>query len=104
MKLTERNIAVALHNFFIEGSVVTHNNVHVFGFESDFIRVTKSGYSSEFEIKLSVSDFNADAKKGSVGNTKHDQLQAGKLANSFYFVMPQEIADKVVIPGWAGYC
>jgi hypothetical protein len=38
-------------------------NVYVHAWEADFFTVTKTGYSYEFEIKVSRSDFLADFKK-----------------------------------------
>lgn len=39
------------------------SNVYIFGWESDFFSLTKSGYTIEVEIKISRSDFFADFKK-----------------------------------------
>ncbi len=46
-------------------------NSYVFGWESDYFGLTKSGYAIEIEIKISLSDFRADFKK----QEKHIQLQ-----------------------------
>jgi len=94
-------------------------------FECDLFRVTKAGYAEEFEIKLSVADFKADAKKGPDdndrllhellpdnhwrkqkfdGRTKHERLSAGDPLGPirFWFAMPEVVAAKVEIPVWAG--
>jgi len=38
-------------------------NIYLGGFECDILEITKSGYSYEYEVKISVSDFKADSKK-----------------------------------------
>ena len=48
-------------------------NLYVFGWESDFLLKTKSGYWYEAEIKISLSDFKADFKK----KEKHQILENG---------------------------
>lgn len=54
-------------------------------FESDLVRVTKSGIVYEYEIKCSRSDFYADFKKV----RKHILLKQAKTKiNYFYFVCP----------------
>lgn len=86
--------------------------------ECDMWRLTKNGYVDEFEIKLSVSDFKADFAK--VNNwsghlnlvsgkweydklSKHDLLKSSADGpNRFWFVLPDEIAEKVEIPPYAG--
>lgn len=89
-------------------------------FECDVLRVTKAGYAEEFEIKLSVADFKADAKKGPDerekafratwrpeefdGRTKHERLAAGDPfgPSRFWFAVPDTLAGKIEIPAWAG--
>jgi len=75
--------------------------------------VTQAGYAEEFEIKTSVSDFQADFRKR-VGwgrsALKHDilagRVDMGKwtLPRRFWFVVPAEIADQVKgeVPDHAG--
>lgn len=75
--------------------------------ECDVMSVTKAGFWTEFEIKLSVQDFRADRKKERRKSTgvenKHLALaQRIGCPNNFYYVVPSSIADKVVIPEWAG--
>lgn len=104
MKLTERKIVKALNSLYFTGTQVNANNIYLYAnYESDFIRVTNSGYITEFEVKLSVADFKNDLKKkGYHGLSKLEYIRQGYAANSFCYVMPKEIADKVEIPEWAG--
>lgn len=82
--------------------------------ECDLAQVTKSLYFREFEIKLSRSDFKADAGKSRsrydrttrqyVEHRKHDLLsqhvEHGPV--QFNYVTPQGLLDKSEIPEWAG--
>lgn len=92
-------------------------------FESDFAVVTqRSFFWHEFEIKVSVSDYRADFRKGNDSRRqkyegpypnwyycpwsepKHATLarKATPGPNYFWFVMPEAIAFKVKIPKYAG--
>jgi len=93
--------------------------------ECDVFAVRRSGYCDEFEVKLSRSNFRADAKKivrwrrwkkedkGWQAYTdmnpammhKHQALKMGLMTpNYFWYVMPTELATQVMaeIPPWAG--
>jgi hypothetical protein len=87
--------------------------------ECDLYVVSKAHLATEYEIKLTVSDFNADAKKecearGFVHEylcgtakieRKHDLLEAGseRGPSRFFYVMPTKVREKVVLPPWAGW-
>lgn len=79
----------------------------------------KSGYFREYEIKLTTSDFRADAKKevrrwhGWDADTaqssyktrhKHTELAAGDVRGpaQFWFVAPSGIIPENGLPSWAG--
>lgn len=131
--MTENSIAYALHLQYRAASELTIPRFTPLGWwECDFFRVTNSGFTSEFEIKLSASDYKSDFSKekgeercwdrdlrklvqhAAVG--KHDLLAEmaatgkpipsrpgpGFPPNRFYFVLPREIAEKVEIPDYAG--
>lgn len=82
-------------------------------------RLTKNGYTDEFEIKLTVSDFHADFKKSQRGkfrwNTerkawdddpprvKHDILKGSEGGpNRFWFVIPEALHPLITVPDYAG--
>lgn len=89
-------------------------------FECDMWRLTKAGYSEEFEIKLSVSDFKADFAKVCEGSFRFDQDSKDwvrpeafkkheslaerhpRSPNRFWFVLAKDIVDKVEVPDYAG--
>ncbi len=90
------------------------------GGEMDLFCLRKSGYVDEIEIKRSVADFRADFRKTIKRETlgprehwrswsaygdhpKHMALRDGEaFSNRFSFLMPEEIANKVDIPHYAG--
>lgn len=55
--------------------------------EADIVAVTKSGYFWEAEIKISVSDFKADARK--------EKWKQGFQWRGFYYVVSEDICNKV---------
>lgn len=58
------------------------------GHEADLVRITRSGYLYEYEIKRSWTDFKADFKKSRF----HDD----KRIAAMYYVVPEAIQDDVV--------
>lgn len=90
--------------------------------ECDVIEVTKAMYWKEYEIKLSRSDFKADARKTrersvrdpegphswsykTETHNKHELLAAGseKGPSQFWFVTPVGLLTVDDIPTWAGW-
>ena len=81
------------------------------GCELDLFGVRRSGYSDEIEIKLSVSDFNADFKKQMqvlvedkyTDMLKHEAIESKLMpCNYFSFLVPHTIIDKCNVPDYAG--
>lgn len=85
--------------------------------ECDIFEITEAGYFREYEIKLTLSDFRADAKKRAdvdpiyraVGFknetiTKHEALAAGYELGprQFWYVAPVELGLRPLLPPWAG--
>lgn len=90
-------------------------------FECDVFELTKAGFFIEYEIKISFSDFKADAFKAKelwemgvrwgerkLGMSKHDQIRTGQPGSpsKFYFVCPANLATVLHndsnYPSWAG--
>lgn len=69
--------------------------------QPDVLGVSPSRYMIEVEIKRSVSDFRADAKKTSRINRPHHPQKYPKL---FYYFAPCDVAAKIlpILPDWAG--
>lgn len=88
------------------------------GFEADILKISKLGYTIEYEIKISRGDFFIDALKsrwvGSDGEPpryfdapihrviKHDLLQSGATVNKFYYVVPDGLVGVDEVPSYAG--
>ena len=99
MKFTERNIQRAIWSRYNGGWLVACNNIYLYRhWESDLLAVTASGYTVEYEIKLSVADFIADSKK----IQKHINLVNGHGPNRFYYVVPEGLISDNVVPSYAG--
>jgi len=87
-------------------------------FECDVFEITQAGFFREYEIKLSRSDFFADADKfknrwpenwwqnklPAKVERKHESLSNGRLHGPcrFYFVTPNGLVRPEEIPHWAG--
>jgi len=67
-------------------------------FECDVLTVTKQGYLSEYEIKVSRSDFLKDAKK----EWKHKNLRDGKRTTRFFYVCPDGLIKPDELPDGYG--
>lgn len=96
-KITTQEIEVALANFINPrvNLVVPNVSWGFFNHECDMLAVSKSGYATEYEIKISKADLKADFKKEH-GHTDH-------RIKALYYVMPhymKECAD--LIPEEAG--
>ena len=82
-------------------------------FECDVFELTKAGFFREYEIKISRSDFVADAKKlrqrwedgWKPPEKKHDLLANQHLRgpSRFYFCTPEGLICRTMIPDWAGW-
>ena len=88
--------------------------------ELDLMGLRRSGFIDEIEIKVTKSDFNADFKKslkiqdsliqqGKYSHysrrvvPKHECLPKGlAVCNYFSFLLPEDLAEKVEIPVYAG--
>jgi hypothetical protein len=123
MNLNADSITQALYmQDYQKGRRIMAPNIHLLMGEQDFLSVTKAGYASEYEIKMSRADFKADVKKtaaktsrwglqnGKTHTYKHDVL-SGKTAPKhgrrnlkvpkwFWFVVPADL--DVEVPAYAG--
>jgi hypothetical protein len=73
--------------------------------ECDVWTITKSGYVTEYEIKVSKPDFMADMRKTVNGQLKHDLLAQGKGPSRFWYVVTHAIGDlslELACPAHAG--
>lgn len=82
-------------------------NSYLYNWESDLLAVdNESMYITEYEIKVSRSDFRADFKKVK----KHELIKDGfelkcnfkSIPNYFYYATPPGLIDRSEIPKYAG--
>lgn len=112
-KLTERLIQLAIIRETRTAIVAAAPNYTPAGWwECDLWAVSKAGYATEYEIKLSASDFKADAQKSRRDwksrstLSKHDLLAKGdeRGPSRFFYVVPANIEEEIapLVPSWAG--
>lgn len=73
----------------------------------DVLGVSKAGYLYEIEIKRSMSDFRANARKYHLRDRYAgcaDDWRANLYPKFYWFLVPNELAPKVLpmVPDWAG--
>ena len=114
--LTERRIQRAIFRARLSQCRFMLPNFTPIGWhECDMWLVTKAGFAHEYEIKLSVADFLADAAKlegwpsmrrngYAPARTKHERLAAGDTAGpiQFWYVAPEGVLAVEQMPTWAG--
>lgn len=77
-------------------------NMYVFGWESDVLILTNSGYWYEIEIKISRADFHNDQKhKSQKFNFMADEGTWNK-PHYFYYAVPEGMISPDEVPSFAG--
>ena len=105
IKWSEELIQQQLRYNFLSPSSVKYftENLNVYDWESDVLKITKSGYAYEFEIKISRGDFKNDFKHK---KKKHLLLENkennAKMPNYFYYVVPEDLVTEDEVPEYAG--
>lgn len=107
MKLSD-SITISLYKYLQGMPDIILPNFYVGIYEMDVMQMKKSGYITEYEIKISRADFMNDFKKGRFGGNKHDFMKCGKgYPNRFVFVVPENMVSIDEVPKHAGlayYC
>lgn len=98
--MTERDLQLAVFNYRhrIRAFPNLITNCQHWFWESDVLYFTDAGYSHEFEIKNTHSDFMADAKKV----RKHDAIRRGEGPTWFTYVCPPGVITESEVPEFAG--
>ena len=95
--MNAKNINQRLYAHFFNYNYKLFNSF-IYGWESDFFAISKTGYSIEVEIKVSKSDFKADfKKKNAAGVDKHHIILSKyeeNKPNKFYFACPEGLIKK----------
>jgi len=90
-----------LYSHYINFNYVLFNT-YVFGWESDFLATSKTGYIHEVEIKISKTDFKHDFNKTHFnGKNKHEfLLDKNEIfkPNKFFFACPEGIIKPEQLP------
>lgn len=84
----EIQIAVAKMQVLKYHPIVCENISPLFRWEMDVMSISKSGMMYEFEVKISRSDFKADAKKGKQSFYDESGLVPKWTPNFFSYVCP----------------
>ena len=103
IKYTEESIRRVLNRWYLSNPHYLTHNLYVFGWESDYLAQTRSGYWYEVEIKISLADFKNDFGKAE----KHRVLAYGynrPRPHYFSYCVPQSLVEKVegLVPSYAG--
>jgi len=106
IKTPEIELAVMREYDFLQNTIIP--NVHwILGFEADIFMLTKAGYATCFEIKVSKSDLIADRKKRHIRLLKDLPQGAMRYYNKlkhFVYVVPEHLQEIALqeIPDFAG--
>ena len=99
--MTERDIQLALYYYrCCKGRVyLMMPNVYLYNWESDILYINDNRYVTEYEIKVSLSDFRNDSKK----EAKHKALyETHSGPKQFYYVCPNRLIPLCEVPEYAG--
>lgn len=83
------------------------------GFEADILRLSESGYTVEYEIKISRADYSIDQRKFRYERPndfdrpgkqifKHHLIASGHHVNEFYYIVPEGLLSVTEIPPYTG--
>lgn len=107
--LTEGDIQNILSIHFLTPNAKKYEmeNLFVFGWESDYLCITKSDLIYECEIKISRSDFQNDFKHKKENHllleSKEKDIAAdNKKPDYFYYAVPEGLITKDEVPEYAG--
>lgn len=100
--MNESSILERLNKSFKANPKYLINNLYVFGWESDYLAMTKAGYWYEVEVKISRSDFLADFKKLDKHQLLRSGWKSGLRPNYFAYCVPAGLITAEEVPKYAG--
>lgn len=112
--LTEWTIALTIMRERLRRNFVLPNYTPAKWWECDVFELTEAGFFREYEIKLTLGDFKADAKKCDLFRTgcypnmqehrrvKHDLMGQPCGPRQFWYVAPEGLLVPEQVPEWAG--
>lgn len=101
VRWTEKLMQQKLQNYRTTARYVLQN-LYVFGWESDILFLSRTGFWTEIEIKISRADFKADLKNKA---GKHSALADPSVMtkpNQFFYAVPEGLVTPEEIPEYAG--
>lgn len=101
VRWTEKLMQQKLQTYRITARYVLQN-LYVFGWESDILFLSRTGFWTEIEIKISRADFKADLKNKA---GKHSALADPSVMtkpNQFFYAVPEGLVTPEEIPEYAG--
>ena len=108
---TEKKAQDILKTYFLSPNTKKYEitNLYVYGWESDYLAITKSMVAYEVEIKVSKADFKNDFKNK---QDKHLLFEDGNMIgrfpkgssmpNYFYYAVPDGLITPEEVPDYAG--
>lgn len=102
MKHTEETIRQSLNQLYLSNPKYLLHNLFLFGWESDYLAYTHSGYWHEVEIKVTMADFHNDRKKKPEkfrildDNGSWRGRHTTDCPNYFSYAVPSSMAEKVL--------
>lgn len=96
MNSLDIELAIVNHFGYRQNTIVPNVSYGLWIHETDLLIVSKSGYATEIEIKISIADLKADKKKW-------HQHKSNKI-KFLYFAIPEKLKEKALplIPEHAG--
>lgn len=95
-----------IKDMYNRGNKIQLSNIYLFKWESDVFNLSKSDIVTEYEIKVSRSDFFADFNKTEKHKVLEDAHLKGILNNDmpqyFYYATPKGLLSVDEIPDYAG--
>jgi len=93
--MIEHDIQRAIFLRFRSNSLALIPNCYALGHEADVLRVMRSRYTHEYEIKRTMGDYRADARK-------RRWRSHAPGPNRYTYVLASNVAERVDVPEWAG--
>jgi len=107
IKITGKKLTNELvRDLYTKGNLLSVSNIFFFKWESDVFNISKSDITSEFEVKVSRSDFFADFNKREKHKALNDAHEKGivneEMPQFFYYAAPEGLITVEDLPDYAG--
>jgi hypothetical protein len=101
--VTSDTLLALLQNLHWDSPIAVANKMNFLNMycDADFVAVSMGGLITEYEIKVSRSDFLRDRKK--LRHEIYSMDKPGELPNRFFYATAPGIVTAEDIPSWAGW-